>query len=147
MRFRNTSMSKCGNAMHSQVVNHPSDNDELGLLNCTNGTSFANLTAAGCSCESGWGGVGCNVCQTAQACQSGFSSVSQVSPGSLPLGASPVPTGQNDTLVCNNSPRVYASGEMSCQVNVRSFYLCVISMSSLAHFALYRTLPSKRCTL
>ena len=117
------------------------------LTNGANGTSFANLTAAGCSCESGWGGVGCNVCQTAQACQSGFSSVSQVSPGSLPLGASPVPTGQNDTLVCNNSPRVYASGEMSCQVNVRSFHFCVIFLPNLAHFALYRTLPSKRCTL
>ncbi|KAK7688928.1 hypothetical protein QCA50_007619 [Cerrena zonata] len=87
------------------------------LSNGSNGTSFANLTAAGCSCEDGWTGTGCNVCQTAQACQSGFSSVSQVSAGSLPLGASPVPTGQNSTLVCNNAPKVYAAGEMSCQVN------------------------------
>lgn len=27
--------------------------------------------------------------------------------------------GINDTMVCNTAPRVYAAGELSCQVNVR----------------------------
>lgn len=108
------------------------------LSNGANGTSFANITAAGCSCQDGWTGTSCNVCQTSQACQSGFSSVSQVSAGSLPFGASPTPDGQNSTLVCNNAPRVYAAGEMSCQVNVRSFALHVISCQT--HFAPCRTL-------
>ncbi|EJF62714.1 ABC transporter [Dichomitus squalens LYAD-421 SS1] len=76
-----------------------------------NGSPFANLTSSGCSCEDGWTGTGCNVCQTAKACQSGFASVAGTS-GSL-TGAS---TGQNNTIVCNDVPRVYAAGEMSCDV-------------------------------
>ncbi|RDX52876.1 ABC transporter [Lentinus brumalis] len=71
--------------------------------------SPANLTS--CSCEDGWTGTGCNVCQTAKACQAGFSSVAGTA-GSL-TGAD---TGQNNTLVCNANARVYAAGEMSCQV-------------------------------
>ncbi|KAM5542745.1 hypothetical protein V8D89_003706 [Ganoderma adspersum] len=76
-----------------------------------NGSPFANLTSSGCSCEDGWTGTGCNVCQTAKACQSGFASV-RGSAGSL-TGAD---TGQNNTIVCNAAPRVYAAGEMSCDV-------------------------------
>ncbi|PIL30681.1 ATP-binding cassette transporter [Ganoderma sinense ZZ0214-1] len=76
-----------------------------------NGSPFANLTSSGCSCEDGWTGTGCNVCQTAKACQSGFASV-RGSAGSL-TGAD---TGQNNTIVCNAVPRVYAAGEMSCAV-------------------------------
>ncbi|KAI0081441.1 hypothetical protein K474DRAFT_1656588 [Panus rudis PR-1116 ss-1] len=78
--------------------------------------SNLNLTAAGCSCQDGWTGTGCNVCQTSNACQSGFSAVSQGSSGSSVAGL-PDSTGQNNTLACNTAPRVYASGQMSCQVN------------------------------
>ena len=35
--------------------------------------SFANLTSSGCTCQSDWTGTGCNVCQSASACQSGYS--------------------------------------------------------------------------
>ncbi len=78
-----------------------------------NGSPSANLTSSGCSCDDGWTGTGCNVCQTAKACQSGFASV-RGSAGSL-TGAD---TGQNNTIVCNAAPRVYAAGEMSCNVQV-----------------------------
>ncbi|KAI0700493.1 hypothetical protein C8T65DRAFT_657534 [Cerioporus squamosus] len=73
------------------------------------GSPFANLTS--CSCDDGWTGTGCNVCQTAKACQAGFSSVAGTV-GSL-TGAD---TEQNNTLICNAKARVYAAGEMSCQV-------------------------------
>ncbi|KAI1791502.1 ABC transporter [Ganoderma leucocontextum] len=76
-----------------------------------NGSPFANLTSSSCSCEDGWTGTGCNVCQTAKACQSGFASVRGAA-GSL-TGAD---TGQNNTIVCNAASRVYAAGEMSCNV-------------------------------
>ena len=75
------------------------------------GSPFANLTS--CSCEDGWTGTGCNVCQTARACQSGFASITG-SAGSL----TGVDTGQNNTIICNANARVYAAGEMSCQVQV-----------------------------
>jgi len=73
---------------------------------------IANLTSAGCSCSSGWNGIGCNVCQTANACQSGFAAVASSSPTSS-LGS-----GDND-MVCNTKSRVYASSQMSCTVDVR----------------------------
>ncbi|KAF8352217.1 hypothetical protein F5887DRAFT_934420 [Amanita rubescens] len=73
--------------------------------------SFANLTASNCSCQTGWTGLGCNVCETANACQVAYSAVvnstSQIS-GLLPNG--------NNTVVCNTAPQVYASSQMSCQV-------------------------------
>jgi hypothetical protein len=80
--------------------------------------SFANMTAAGCSCETGWTGTGCNVCQTANACQSAFSASGSVStdPASVVAGQS---VQNNNTLVCNTAARVWAAGQMSCQVNVR----------------------------
>lgn len=81
----------------------------------SSGGSFPNLTSAGCLCQSGWTGEGCNVCQTAQACQSGFASVNSQSSSTAGLGTS---TGLNDTLTCNQQARVFAAGEMSCQVNV-----------------------------
>ncbi|KAH9935820.1 ABC transporter [Amylocystis lapponica] len=73
--------------------------------------SFSNLTA--CSCEDGWVGTGCNVCQTANACQSAFSSTgsNQGVDGSLTGSGD-----QNITLVCSVAPRVYAAGQMSCEV-------------------------------
>ena len=78
------------------------------------GSPFANLTS--CSCEDGWTGTGCNVCQTSKACQTGFSSVSGTS-----TSLTGADSGQNDTIVCSVAPRVYAVGEMSCQVQVSLF--------------------------
>ena len=89
-----------------------------------NGSPFANLTSSGCSCEDGWTGTGCNVCQTAKACQSGFASVAGTA-GSL-TGAS---TGQNNTIVCNDVPRVYAAGEMSCDVQVSPNFSVLVSLN------------------
>lgn len=73
---------------------------------------LANLTAAGCSCESGWSGTGCNVCQSASACQTAFSAVGSVSASAVTdnLG--------NETMVCNSEARVFASSQMSCSINV-----------------------------
>ena len=85
----------------------------------SNSGSFANLTASTCQCESGWTGTGCNVCQTANACQTGFAAVGQPSIDSSSINGSQ----GNQTLVCNTQARVYASGQMSCQVNVGSFFL------------------------
>ncbi|KAF8894767.1 ABC transporter [Infundibulicybe gibba] len=68
----------------------------------------ANMTSAGCSCDAGWGGTGCNVCQSQSACQTGFTKAG------LSVSDS---SSQNNTLVCNTAPRVWAAGHMSCQVN------------------------------
>lgn len=76
--------------------------------------SFANLTASGCSCETGWIGTGCNVCQTASACQSAFSAV-----GSVSTSAASIQSQGNETMVCNTEARVYASSQMTCNVKVR----------------------------
>ena len=65
-----------------------------------------------------------NVCQTAKACQSGFASVAGTA-GSL-TGAS---TGQNNTIVCNDVPRVYAAGEMSCDVQVSPNFSVLVSLN------------------
>ena len=81
----------------------------------TAANTFANLTAAGCSCEDGWSGTGCNVCQTANACQAGYSSVVHQDEGP----SAGLSDGQNHTLVCNTAPRVYAASQMSCVVQVR----------------------------
>jgi hypothetical protein len=93
---------------------------------------LANLTAAGCSCSSGWTGVGCNVCQTATACQSGFSAVTSISPTSN-LGSN-----GNDTIVCNTQSRVYASSQMSCTVDVR-----LNTFSPYPRLMIHRTQPFK----
>ncbi len=82
----------------------------------TSSNGFANLTAAACKCEGGWTGLGCNVCQTPNACASGYSSVSGSSTPSVMDGV------QNTTMVCNSTPRVWAAGQMSCAVNVRAFH-------------------------
>ncbi|PBK70004.1 ABC transporter [Armillaria solidipes] len=81
-----------------------------------NSNGFANLTAAGCSCQSGWTGAGCSVCQTASACASGYSSSTSGS-STTSSGLTGLDDGQNRTLVCNNSPRVWAAGQLSCNVN------------------------------
>ena len=82
-----------------------------------------NLTSAGCTCQDGWGGVGCNVCTSSSACQSGY--VSQNPTSSSGVTGSDV--GQNDTLVCNSAPRVWAAGEMSCAVIVELIHLPLVS--------------------
>ncbi|TFK70356.1 hypothetical protein BDN72DRAFT_818822 [Pluteus cervinus] len=84
------------------------------LLTSATSGSFANITQSKCSCESGWGGVGCNVCQSSNACQVAFSSVTNSSASTSITGASG--NGLNDTLTCNDTPRVWASGFMSCSV-------------------------------
>jgi hypothetical protein len=76
---------------------------------------FSNLTASGCTCQSGWTGTGCNVCQSASACQSGYSASGHSSTNATIGGTS---QSQNDTLVCNTAARVWAAGQMSCQVIV-----------------------------
>ncbi|OSX64901.1 hypothetical protein POSPLADRAFT_1064969 [Postia placenta MAD-698-R-SB12] len=72
---------------------------------------YANLT--GCSCEGGWAGTGCNVCQTSVACQSAYTSSGNPPSG---LSSAGLTSGENNTLTCNINPRVYASGQMSCEV-------------------------------
>ena len=88
-------------------------------LTQTSTGAFANLTASGCGCQEGWTGVGCNVCQTASACQVGFNAV-QGSPTTGTLQPS-----TNDTIVCNQNPVVYASSQMSCSVKVRWNVFCM----------------------
>ena len=106
----------------------------------TNSTgSFANLTASTCQCQSGWTGTGCNVCQTAKACQTGFASVGQATIDSSSLEGAQ----GNETLVCNSQARVYASSQMSCQVNVCSFFFhyptfpCLPDCNRIRHFKHY----------
>lgn len=86
--------------------------------------TFANLTSAGCSCEADWTGVGCNVCQTASACQSAFGSSGAQNSSA---GLTDLPTGVNTTMTCNTTPRVYASSEMSCQVLVCISLVCLFA--------------------
>lgn len=83
------------------------------------GSTFANLTASSCSCESGWGGFGCNVCQNAPACQSAFTSAGGGSTSAAD-GLTGGVDGQNSTLTCSNGPRVWTAGQMSCNVVVSS---------------------------
>ncbi|KAJ7491144.1 hypothetical protein FB451DRAFT_1222203 [Mycena latifolia] len=76
--------------------------------------AFPNVTDASCSCESGWGGTGCNVCQTSSACQAAYSAS-----GNAPSSTQSITgaeAGQNSTLACNSAARVYAASQMSCQV-------------------------------
>ncbi|TFY53547.1 hypothetical protein EVG20_g10067, partial [Dentipellis fragilis] len=93
-------------------------NTQRPLVTGSSATSFGNLTLSGCSCETGWTGTGCNVCQSPSVCQSAFSAnggnTSSTSAGADGLSGT---AGLNDTLTCNTAPRVWASGEMSCQVS------------------------------
>lgn len=86
-------------------------------------SGFANLTQAGCACENGWGGVGCNVCQRGGVCQSAFASVRNGT--GLAAGQSdPQLSGVvNGTLTCNTTPRVWAAGLLSCNVQVSFSFL------------------------
>ncbi|KAH8832894.1 ABC transporter [Flagelloscypha sp. PMI_526] len=66
-----------------------------------------NLTSPDCACDSGWTGTGCNVCASASACSSALGG------GSSSTGDT---SGINNTMTCNTTPRVYSSGQLSCQV-------------------------------
>jgi hypothetical protein len=92
-------------------------------------TSFGNVSSPSCGCESGWAGTGCNVCQSASACQSAFAAAGGTTPASssTPLGL-PGAIGSNNTLTCNTASQVFAAGEMSCQVIVRSFIAIIYSI-------------------
>lgn len=92
-----------------------------------NSNTFSNLTAAGCSCEKDWTGTGCNVCQTSNACQTAYTAS-----GNAPTTPDIIPNpqvGQNNTLTCNTSPRVWAGGQMSCRVDVSLYLTSWISPS------------------
>ena len=101
----------------------------------------SNLTAAGCSCANGWTGTGCNVCQTADSCQSAFVAAGSVS-------GSPGLTGAqgNDTMVCNTESRVWASSQMSCKVEVRLSLSTFFGLSilTICRIPLYRVYTPSR---
>lgn len=80
--------------------------------------SFANLS--GCACENGWTGTGCNVCQSANACQSAYVNTGGANAG---IASSGTEAGENNTLTCNVTPRVYAASQMSCEVVVRIHFM------------------------
>jgi hypothetical protein len=93
-----------------------------------------NITKDSCACENGWGGFGCNVCQTASACQAGFSGVKGSSGASDPTSQIGGTSGlSNSTLVCNQTPHVWASSQMSCDVVVCAF----LSLVNTANFFQY----------
>ncbi|EIN07867.1 hypothetical protein PUNSTDRAFT_69957 [Punctularia strigosozonata HHB-11173 SS5] len=93
------------------------DGSNRKLISNPTSSTFANLTASGCACENGWSGTGCNVCRISSACQSGFAnSAAGKASATSSSGLSGDPAGQNDTLVCNTDPRVWAAGELSCDV-------------------------------
>ncbi|KAF8191529.1 ABC transporter [Mycena galopus ATCC 62051] len=73
-----------------------------------------NASDSSCSCEAGWGGLGCNVCTTSSACQTAYSASGNAP--STAQSVAGVQSGQNSTLTCSSSPRVFAAGQMSCQV-------------------------------
>jgi hypothetical protein len=79
-------------------------------------TTSSNISA--CACEDGWTGTGCNVCQTANACQAAFTAAGGKTSTTGLTGSD---VGQNDTLVCSTEARVWAASQMSCQVVVRIF--------------------------
>jgi hypothetical protein len=71
-----------------------------------------------CGCETGWGGAGCNICQTPDSCQAAFGTATGTTNS---IGGSP--NTFNPEMKCSTQPRVYASGEMSCQVIVSAAHL------------------------
>jgi len=82
-----------------------------------------NLTSAGCTCQDGWTGVGCNVCTSHSACQSGYVAVNPTSSN----GVTSPDVGRNDTMVCNPDPRVWAAAQMSCSIIVEFIHVLLIS--------------------
>ncbi|TDL20128.1 hypothetical protein BD410DRAFT_829832 [Rickenella mellea] len=91
---------------------------QRALAQPLSGALYANLTASGCACESGWTGTGCNVCTSAQACQTAFSNSpqGQAAANSTDVGGGAGVSGLNNTMTCSTVSRVWAAGQMSCQV-------------------------------
>ncbi|KAJ7849337.1 hypothetical protein B0H13DRAFT_2238530 [Mycena leptocephala] len=75
---------------------------------------FPNITDATCACEVGWGGTGCNVCQTSLACQAAYSASGSAPSSSQSISGAQA--GQNSALTCSSAARVYAASQMSCSV-------------------------------
>ncbi|KAI0042833.1 hypothetical protein FA95DRAFT_513015 [Auriscalpium vulgare] len=84
--------------------------EQRPLVSGASTTALANVTSSGCACEAGWTGVGCNVCQSPTVCQSAFNAAGGSTPGVSDSGL-------NNTLTCNTASRVWAAGEMSCDVS------------------------------
>ncbi|KZT24034.1 hypothetical protein NEOLEDRAFT_1095007 [Neolentinus lepideus HHB14362 ss-1] len=104
------------------------------LVPSTGTPSVSNLT--GCSCASDWTGTGCNVCQDAGVCQNAYSA-SEYAQSSVSGNIDGSGDGQNSTLTCNTSPKVWAAGEMSCQVinpTVQSLYPGDTTLNILRNF-------------
>ena len=101
-----------------------------------------NLTAAGCSCSTGWAGTGCNVCTTSSACQSAFTAVNGNASASAGLAGL---SGANSTMVCNTQPTVYAAGELSCQINVCACILNSIESDTTVTTRIHRCRQSTHC--
>jgi hypothetical protein len=78
---------------------------------------FGNITS--CQCETGWGGEGCNVCQSANACSAAFASAAGGNANSVSGQAD----GQNETMTCSTGATVYATSQMSCNINVSATLL------------------------
>ncbi|KAJ1018106.1 hypothetical protein NDA16_004973 [Ustilago loliicola] len=60
------------------------------------------------SCDTGFGGINCNVCQTPNACQARKSSLGLSTPNSL--------FGRNETLVCHKQPSAVRTTYIDCNV-------------------------------
>lgn len=120
--FQNGSSCSCPTGFGGSTCSQPACGGDIfqgsqRSLTPVSSGSFANLTDAGCTCESDWTGTGCNVCASANACQSAYSRSGHAS--SDPESISSMPgSGLNNTMTCNTSPRIWAGGQMSCQVNV-----------------------------
>lgn len=90
----------------------------------------ANLTSdstGNCDeCADGWMGVGCNVCTSTQACQDGL-----VAAGGSLTATTNAGGGRNNTLVCSSTKEVWASGMMSCAVDVPTIKAVFPRLTSL----------------
>ncbi|PVG02199.1 hypothetical protein CPB86DRAFT_780630 [Serendipita vermifera] len=90
------SLPTCGGTIY--------DGPSRPTLQPQNGLPYGNSSE--CTCPDGWGGVGCNVCKSASACSSAYTSrFGDTLPGS------------SGDITCSTSPKVYAVGQMSCTVN------------------------------
>jgi hypothetical protein len=90
--------------------------EQRPLVSGASATSYGNLSSSACACPTGWTGTGCNVCQAPTVCQSAFNAAG----GNSSSTSDPLQSGLNTTLTCNTESRVWAAGEMSCAVIVRS---------------------------
>ncbi|KAF9464628.1 hypothetical protein BDZ94DRAFT_1256193 [Collybia nuda] len=117
--FQNGSTCACPTGFGGETCSQPAcggnifEGIQRSLTPVSNGV--ANLTQAGCSCQDGWTGTGCNVCQSSNACQAAYASFANT-PSNPDVVTGSQGT-QNQTLTCNTSPRVWAGSQMSCRVD------------------------------